>query len=89
MYKFKLNFKIDTTKLIKSPLKSLFKYRKEGLILKINYITINLSELFEKDPYECLDILERLLDEDFDVWTLSQIKEILIDFRELYKESTF
>lgn len=85
-FRWRMNFSNDFYKLFKMPYHGLFKYRKEGIILTAHYQHINLTELFNQNPDECLDLLERLEDSDIDKFQWEQVREVKEEFKELLRE---
>ena len=74
----------DTKLLRRTDPHPLFKYSKEGIILKFQFRQINLSELFKEDPHNILDLLESMLDADLNYQQRWDIEDVLKEFKEIY-----
>lgn len=73
-----------STHQLRVPELSLFKWKKEGIILTygagINKRTINISDNISKDKNGTLDFLYNLLDEDIPNQQKQDIKEVISEF---------
>lgn len=85
--RWKMNFSRDYYKFLTAPSHGMFKYAKHGIILKVHYQEINLTELFNQNPDECLDLLERLEEADIDKFQWEQVREVKEEFKELLRDS--
>lgn len=61
----------------------LFKWSSKGIILTKGYVTINLNQL---EPYDVLDILEQMLDEEITPNQKMDIMEVKEFFQEKINE---
>ena len=60
---------------------TLFKYSKQGILLTIGFTTINLTELFISEPNDVYEILDNLLEQELDSYSMKLVEDVKKDFR--------
>jgi len=67
--------------LLRTDCKALFKYTKQGILLTIGFTTINLTELFISESNNVYELLDNLLEQELDSYSMKLVEDVKKDFR--------